>query len=492
MVASKNVPIVQITKIEKHTHICVKLLQGKYYLCPLVHTAMLRNRDHLKSTLLLAYPVCLSQLGHIMVGVADTAMVGSIDAGVMGYSGKEAQAAALLANGFTTLILVFCIGISYGATPLIAAADAQKDQEQSRALLKHSFLVNFITGIALTMVIMLCSPVLRHLDQKKEVVELAIPYLNVMMLSMIPLAIFSSFKQFAEGLSFTWFAMLITLGANGLNVLFNWVLIHGKWGFEPMGIMGSAWASLIARVVMAASMWGYVFFNKNFKAYWKGFAERNISWALVKKIYGLGVPSGLQWVFEVGAFSVAAVMLGWIGDTEQAAHAVAISIAAVTYMVASGISAAGSVRVGNFVGLKDRKGIRDAGFTAFAISVIFMLACAFVFIGLKGHLPWLFTNDAQVAGYASSLLVIAAFFQLSDGLQVVCLGALRGMKDVKLPTAITLIAYWIIGLPVSWLFAFPMKMGVEGVWYGLMLALTIAAVLLFLRFNYLSKRMKLE
>jgi MATE family multidrug resistance protein len=453
---------------------------------------MLRNRDHLKSTLLLAYPVCLSQLGHIMVGVVDTAMVGSIDASVMGYSGKEAQAAALLSNGFITLILVFCLGISYGATPLIAAADGQKDHDQNRALLKHSFLVNLVTGIVLTMVIMLCSPVLNHLDQKKEVVALAVPYLNVMLLGMIPLAIFSSFKQFAEGLSFTWTAMIITLGANGLNVLLNWVFVYGHWGIEPMGIMGSAWASFISRVVMAISMWAYVFFNKNFRIYWKGFAERSISWPLVKKIFGLGIPSGLQWVFEVGAFSVAAVMLGWMGDTEQASHAVALSVAAITYMVASGISAAGSVRVGNFVGMKDRKGIRDAGFTAFAISLIFMLVCALLFIGFKDHLPWIFTKDKQVASYASSLLVIAAFFQLSDGLQVVCLGALRGMKDVKLPTAITLVAYWIIGLPVSWLFAFPMKMGVEGVWYGLMLALTIAAVLLFWRFNYLSKKMKLE
>lgn len=448
-------------------------------------------RDHLKQTLLLAYPVCLSQLGHIMVGVADTAMVGGIDESVIGYSGKVAQAAALLANGFVTLVLVFFIGISYGATPLIAAADSQKDIEANRSWLKHSFLVNVLTSVVLTAVMMLCSPILWHLDQKEHVVELAIPFLNVILLSMIPLAIFSSFKQFAEGLSFTRTAMIITLAANALNIFLNYLMIHGKWGFEPMGIMGSAWATFISRIVMAVSMWAYVFYGKQFKAYWQGFASRDISWSAVKKLYALGVPTGLQWVFEVGAFSVAGIMLGWIGDTAQAAHAVALGPAAVTYMVASGFSAAGTVRVGNYVGLKDREGMRKAGFVIFGIALTFMFCCALLFIAFNDHIPWVFTTDTTVATLASSLLIIAAFFQLSDGLQVVCLGALRGIKDVKVPTAIALVSYWVIGLPLSYYLAFPGGMGVMGIWYGLMIALTLAAVLLFLRFNYVSKKVEL-
>jgi MATE family multidrug resistance protein len=452
---------------------------------------MLRYRDHLKSTLLLAYPVCLSQLGHIMVGVVDTAMVGGIDEHIMGYPGRAAQAAVLLANGFITLILVFCLGVSYGVTPMVAAADSQQDHAHNRALLKNSLIVNMVTGILLTGVIVLCSPVLRHLDQPGNAVDLAVPFLNVMMLGMLPLAIFSAFKQFAEGLSFTRTAMIITLSANALNVLLNWVLIYGKWGFEPMGIMGSAWASFISRVVMAITMWAYVRFAKRFSIYWNGFGSLRVSWPLIKNIYSVGIPSGLQWVFEVGAFAVAAVMLGWMGETEQASHAVALSVAAITYMIASGIGAAGTVRVGNFAGLKDRKELRKAGFTSFGIALCFMFCCALIFILFRDQLPWIFTKDPKVAGFASSLLIIAAFFQLSDGLQVVCLGALRGMKDVKLPTAITLVAYWIIGLPSSYLLAFTFGMGVQGVWYGLMIALTIAAVLLFMRFNYLSKRVEL-
>jgi multidrug resistance protein, MATE family len=450
-----------------------------------------RYREHFKNTIILAYPVCLSQLGHVMVGVVDTAMVGSIDEALVGYSGTTAQAAALVANGFVTLVLVFCLGISYGATPLIAAADSQGDHEQNRSLLKHGFIVNVSTSVVLVGLMVLCSPLLYYIKQPDEVIELAIPFMNVMLLGLMPLAIFSAFKQFAEGLSFTRTAMIITLAANGINILLNWVLINGKWGFEPMGIMGSAWASFISRVMMALSMWLYVFYGKQFSIYWKGFASRNISWQLMKKMYSIGIPSGLQWVFEVGAFSVSALMLGTIGKTAQAAHSVAISVAAITYMIASGLGAAATVRIGNFMGLRDRTELRKAGFTAFGIALGFMFFCAVLFIIFKDQLPWIFTKDAGVAGFASSLLIIAAFFQLSDGLQVVCLGVLRGMKDVKIPTAVTMVAYWVIGLPVSYVLAFPLGLGVDGVWYGLMIALTIAAVLLFWRFNYLSKRVEL-
>jgi multidrug resistance protein, MATE family len=446
-------------------------------------------REHLKNTLLLAYPVCLSQLGHIMVGVVDTAMVGSIDEDLLGYPGKTAQAAALLANGFSTIVLVFCIGLSYGSSPLIAAADSQNDHAANRSLLKHSFLVNVLTTVVLVGAMLLCSPVLYLLDQPENVVALAVPFLDIILLSLLPLAVFSAFKQFAEGLSYTRTAMIITLSANALNVLLNYVLINGKLGFEPMGVTGCAWASFISRIVMAASMFMYVRYAKQFNVYWKGFSSVKFSWSMLKKLYGLGVPAGLQWVFEVGAFSVAAVMLGWIGETEQAAHSVALSVAAITYMVASGISAAGSVRVGNFVGLKDRIELRKAGFTSFGLAIIFMFFCAILFIVFKDHLPWIFTEELAVAEYGSSLLIIAAFFQLSDGLQVVCLGALRGMKDVRIPTAITLLAYWGVGLPSSYLLAFPMKMGVEGVWYGL--TLTAAAIALYWRFNYLSRKIQL-
>ena len=433
-----------------------------------------------RRTLLLAYPVVLSQLGHIMVGVVDTAMVGQI--------GTVPQAAVALSNSLYTLVLVFGLGVSYGVTPLVAAADSTKHFAENAKLLKHGVVINTVLGILLFVLLFFTSPVLNLFNQKKEVVDMAIPFLNVMMLGMIPLCIFSGFKQFTEGLSFTKIAMVITVGANLLNVLLNYLLIFGHWGLPKMGLMGACWATFISRVVMAIGMFLYVYFNKHFKVYWKGFNKIKITKAHTKKILDIGVPSGLQWVFEVGAFSFAVIMIGWISATAQAAHQVALSIAATTYMMASGLSAAASVRVGNELGLKNREGVRTAGFSAFIIVLVFMSLMATCFILFRNYLPLLFNNNADVIAVSSSLIVIAAFFQLSDGTQVVGLGALRGMKDVKIPTIITLIAYWIIGLPMSYVFAFKFNFGVQGIWYGLSLGLGIAAVLLFLRFNYVSKR----
>ncbi len=433
-----------------------------------------------RKTLLLAYPVILSQLGHVMVGVVDTAMVGQI--------GSMQQAAVALSNSLYMLVLVFGLGVSYGITPLVAAADSRKDFSENALLLKHSIIVNTVMGILLFILLVFISPVLHLFNQKKEVVDMAIPFLNVMMLGMIPLCFFSGFKQFTEGLSFTRVAMLITIGSNLLNVLLNYLMIFGHWGFAPMGMMGACWATFISRVVMAIGMFAYVYYNKHFKVYWKGFNKIKVTRKLVNKILAIGVPSGLQWVFEVGAFAFAVVMIGWISPKAQAAHQVALSVAATTYMMASGLSAAASVRVGNQLGIKNREGVRTAGFSAFVMVLVFMSLMAICFIVFRNQLPALFSNDTEVIGISSSLIVIAAFFQLSDGVQVVGLGALRGIKDVKIPTFITLLAYWIIGLPMSYVFGFTFHLGVQGVWYGLSLGLGIAAVLLFLRFNYVSKR----
>ena len=436
-------------------------------------------RSHYKKTLQLAYPVCISQLGHVMVGVVDTAMVG--------YIGSAQQAAVALANSFYVLALVFGLGISTGITPLVAIADGEKDHSSMTDLLKSGFVVNLLTGILLFTVLFFCSPFLKMLDQPEQVAEMAIPFFNVMIFSIIPLAIFSSFKQFAEGLSDTKTAMIISISANILNVALNYVFIYGKLGFEPMGMMGACWASFWSRIVMAVAMFVYIYYHKEYKKYWKNF-NLKISFPLAKNILSIGIPSGLQSIFEIGAFAVAIIMIGWIGEKEQAAHQVAISIAAVTYMIASGIAAAASVRVGNGVGKKDITELRTAGFSAFILAVCFMTLSAIAFIAGRNYFPTLFSGDEQVISIASSLLIIGALFQLSDGIQVVGLGALRGMKDVTIPTIIAAISYWVIGIPTSYFLAFKLHLGVQGVWYGLFLCLSVSAVSLFVRFSVVSRR----
>ena len=448
-------------------------------------------KEHFIKTMLLAWPVCISNLGHVMVGIVDTAMVGGIHESQFGYSGTAAQAAVSLANGFYFLVLVFGMGVSYGVTPLAAAADASGNVEENSKLLSHCLVVNVITNTFLFLFLFIISPVLGKIHQSEDVVTLAIPYLNVMMLGMIPLAIFSSFKQFAEGLSFTRFAMIITIGSNLLNVLFNYILIYGKCGFTPMGIMGACWATFWSRLIMAFSMFAYVYWGKHFKKYWIGFSFRRLSFERIKNIFRIGAGSGLQWMFEVSAFAFAMVMIGWIGKREQAAHQIALQLAAMTYLIASGISAAASVRVGNQLGTKNIASLREAAYSSFLMVLMSQAIFAVLFILLRFEMPKVFNDEQDVRDIVSSLLLITALFQLSDGVQVVALGVLRGIEDVTIPTWITFISYWLIGLPCCYFLAFVFGYGVQGVWFGLTVALTLAAILLFARFNYVSKRLGL-
>lgn len=437
-------------------------------------------KEHINKTFQLAYPVCLSQMGHILVGVADTAMVGLI--------GTPEQAAVALANSVYAIILVFGIGVSFGITPLVAAADGEGDKFRSTTIFKNGVLVNLIAGIILFTILYFASPLLSHLDQPEDVSSMAIPFFNVLVLSMIPLSLFFSFKQFAEGLSDTKVAMIVSIAANVLNIILNYTMIFGKYGFPEMGLMGSCWASFISRVVMAAAMFFYLWKKKSYSVYWQQWKLASYSWTSIKSILNIGIPSGMQYVFEVGAFSFAAVMIGWIGATELAAHQIALSLAAMTYMMASGISAAASVRVGNQFGVKDLFELRRSAFAALFMVIVVMGAAGLLFVFTREYIPIMFTKEDNVMSIASGLLLIAAFFQLSDGLQTVALGALRGIQDVRIPTGITLVAYWIIALPLSYWLAFTEGMGITGIWYGLSLGLTIAAVLLILRFNYISSR----
>jgi len=228
--------------------------------------------------------------------------------------------------------------------------------------------------------------------------------------------------------------------------------------------------------------------NKFFKQYDVSFHYRSINWPIIKKILSLGLPSGMQYFFEVGAFSFAVVMVGWLGTKPQAAHQIAINLASISFMAVLGISVAGSIRVGNAVGMKDIQETRRAGFTATLLGASTMVVSGIVFVLFRNFLPTLYVNDQEVISYASSLLIIAALFQISDGTQAVGIGILRGLTDVKIPTLITFVAYWIVGLPVGYLLGFTYNMGVQGVWYGLLIGLTTSAILLTLRFNSRSKR----
>ncbi len=439
------------------------------------------NLGHAWKSFLLAYPVMLSQFGQVSVGVADSVMVGRI--------GKDSLAGASLGNSIFTLFLTFGIGISFGITPLVAQADGEGNSGRIREILKHGVLINLAIGIILLILLIPISGILGFLDQPENVVVLTRPYLLAISLSILPFMLFQAFRQFAEGLTYTRQSMTITIIGNLLNIGLNYVFIYGKFGFHAYGLLGAGIATFISRCYMAMAMGGFIFLSRRFVNYREHFRSVIMNRRLVRQILHIGFPSGMQFIFEVGTFSMAAIMMGWMGSVSLAAHQIAINLASLTYMTASGIAAATSIRVANQYGKKDIFTMRKVGFIGFIMSGTFMSVSAVLLILGRHILPSFYIGDSEVIKLASTLIWIAAFFQLSDGIQVVGLGALRGMSDVRMPTFITLVSYWILALPVGYVTGILFNLGPTGIWYGLWTGLTTAAILLFIRFNKISKVM---
>ncbi|MCU0413499.1 MAG: MATE family efflux transporter [Ignavibacteriaceae bacterium] len=440
---------------------------------------MIHLKKHIISTFQLAYPVIIGQLGIIMMGVVDSLMVGKL--------GAAPLAASSLGGSSAFIVLIIGIGVTYAVTPLVAIAVGAGKFEDCGIYFRQSLLVNTILSIIIVVIIYFAADLIQYFDQPEEVQDQAVDYMRIIGFSSIPLLLYQTYKQFIEGLSVMRPAMIITLIANLVNVIANWLLIYGNLGFPSLGLNGAGWATFASRAFMALALMGFVMNNKFFKKYDVSFHFKSINWPVIKKILSLGLPSGIQYFFEVGAFAFAVVMVGWLGTAQLAAHQIAINLASISFMAVLGISVAGSIRVGNAVGMKDVAETRRAGFTATLLGASIMFGAGVIFILFRNFLPTLYVNDEVVISYASSLLVIAALFQISDGTQAVGIGILRGLTDVKLPTAITFIAYWIVGLPVGYLLGFTFKLGVQGVWIGLLLGLTTSAILLTLRFNSRSK-----
>jgi MATE family multidrug resistance protein len=437
-------------------------------------------KQDIRANFLLAYPVMISMLGQVMTGVADSIMVG--------WTGATPLAASSFANIFFTLPLFFGVGVSYAITPLVAEAHGANNPKAIIETLRNGFLINMITGVVLVALIFAIEPTLYMMSQPTEVVELAIPYLKIVVLSIIPTMLFQTFRQFAEGLHKTRMAMVIVIVSNLLNIVLNYVLIYGKFGFPEMGLNGAGLATLIARIVMGIWMMLYVYYGKYFTAYRDGFRIGQYSKQLINKMLHIGLPAGTQFILEAGAFGFSAVMMGWIGTSALAAHQIAINLATISYMTTSGLGAAATIRVAHFLGQRNIQTMRRVGFVMIAMAAFIMALWAILFITGKRFLPLLYIQDEAVLAMAAPLMIIAGFFQMSDGMQVVCAGALRGIKDVKVPSVLIFVAYWVIALPLGYWLAFPLGYGANGIWIGLLIGLTITATLMIVRFNSLSKR----
>lgn len=435
---------------------------------------------HIRETISLSIPVIIGQVGHVMMGVVDNAMVGRVS--------PFHLAAASIANGLFFIVLVVGIGISYAISPLVAIATGGGNKEDCSAILRHGFYINLITGFILVAATYIAADYIQYMHQSPEVTKLAISYTKILSLSALPVMMFQTYRQFIEGLSIMRPAMIITIAANFFHAGFNYLLIYGKFGFPRLELNGAGWATFFSRSLMAIAMVAFVVNSRRFKEYNFKLFPFNFDRAVGKKILSLGLGSGFQYFFEVGCFVFASIMIGWIGPFQQAAHQIAMNIASLTYMVVVGISAAGTIRVGNAVGSGNILSTRRAGFSAMGLAFGFMVCTGIAFIFLRTMLPGLYVKNEQVIHIASQLLFIAALFQIFDGTQAVALGILRGIADVKFPTLITFTAYWIICTPIAYSLAFIYNLGVIGIWIGLLIGLASSAIMLTIRFNIMSKK----
>lgn len=429
-------------------------------------------------------------LGHTFVAFADNIMVGQL--------GTAELAAVSLGNSFVFIAMSLGIGFSTAITPLVAEADGAGNKSDGKSALKHGLVLCTLLGLSLFGIILLCKPLIHMMQQPPEVVDLAIPYLELVAFSLVPLIVFQAFKQFSEGLSQTKYPMYATIIANVVNIVLNYLLIFGSFGFPKLGIVGAAIGTLVSRFIMVAYIWFLLKQKKKFQDYVTGFNFKKMEKKVMQKIISLGFPSALQMFFEVAIFTAAIWLSGVLGKNAQAANQIALNLSSMTFMVGMGLSVAAMIRVGNQKGLQNFTDLRRIAQSIFFLTFILEVVFAILFLVGREWFPTIYldvddvvnqADNTEVIVLASKLLLVAAIFQISDGIQVVVLGALRGLQDVKIPTFITFIAYWLIGFPVSYYLGLHTNFKSTGIWIGLLLGLTASAVMLYIRFNYLTKRL---
>lgn len=431
----------------------------------------------------LAYPVIIGLVGHTLVQFVDNAMVGRL--------GTAELAAISLGNSFVFLAMSIGIGFSTAITPLIAESNAQRNFIKSKSILENSVTICLILGIFLTVGVLALKPLLNSMGQSPNVIKLANPYINWVALSLIPLVLFQSFKQFTDGLSLTKISMISTIIANIINVLLNYILIYGKFGFPKLELVGAGIGTFISRIFMVLIIIYLIKNSGNLQKYFKNFKLLKFTKAIMSKIFNLGYPSALQVLFEVGFFISGIWVCGIIGTNEQAANQIALNLSTITFMVALGLSVTATIRVGNQKGINDFLNLKRIAISIFLMVILIEIVFALVFISLSDLLPWLYLENVtkediiETANISSKLLLIVALLQIFDGIQIVAQGALRGIQDVKIPSIISFLSYIIIGLPVMVYLALFTDLDVVGVWIGFLIGLISASIFLSMRFFYM-------
>ncbi|HEX6909223.1 MAG TPA: MATE family efflux transporter [Longimicrobium sp.] len=431
----------------------------------------------LRALLRVAGPIIVSQLGGTLMHTTDTIMVGPL--------GAEALAAAGLGTAIFMATFMICSGTLLGMTPLVSQAFGAGDRRECRRVLVQGLWLAALLSVPMTVLCLFGLPIARALGQAEAVSRLAGGYLFAIAWGVLPMLLFMAFRQFLDGQGLTRPAMAMTFIGVGVNVVGNWLLIYGyqmelpllgTWTVPAGGVVGSAWSTTLVRWAMLAAMLVYVLRHRALRPF-AGVTLKPVA-ARLRRMMLIGAPIGVQMGAEVGVFAFAVVLMGWLSPIAQAAHQVTINAASATFMVATGTSLAGGIRVGQHVGAGSRRGVHRAVLSTYAVVTVFMALCALAFLLAPRFILGIYTRDPQIVAVGLTLLAMAAAFQVFDGAQVAGLFALRGAADTRIPMWITVLAYWVIGAPAAYLLGFHTRMGPQGVWLGLVISLIVAALLL--------------
>ena len=407
-------------------------------------------------------------------------------------------AAVSLGNSFIFIAMSIGIGFSAAITPVVAEAHSKIHDKDLMKSFVNGFILCLFLGCFLYGAILLFKPLLNVLDQPQNVVELAIPYLDIVALSLIPLLMFQALKQFSDGLSLTANSMYATILANVVNVIINYVLIFGEFGFPQMGIIGAAIGTLVSRIIMFIFLFFLLYKRDVIRKYILYIFKFIIDTEMIKKIISLGFPTSLQMLFEVGIFTAAIWLSGLLGEITQAANQIVLNISSMTFMIASGLSVSAAIRAGNQKGLNNYNELKRISLSILLLGIIFAMVFSLLIFFFRNALPYIYIDisdslnydkNLEIVSKAATLFIVVSLFQLFDSAQVIILGTLRGMQDVIIPTVIVFIAYWVVGFPVSYYYGDISQYKEIGIWFGLLCGLLFSSVFLYLRFIYLTNRM---
>ena len=435
-----------------------------------------RYKRQYRANLRLALPIVLTQVGQILTQVADNLMVGR-------YGGGDPTPLAAVSFGGSVFFILFiaAIGIALGMTPLVGEHFARGEQRQAAGLLQNGILFYTLLGFIMAGLQYAVIPLMYHLRQPLEVVEMAIPYYRMLVFSMPFVMLFFAFKQFLEGVGNTKVEMVVTILANAANIGFNALFIYGKLGCPEMGAEGAGLGTLLSRVLATVLIVGYFCHRKEYRRYLDGFSLGVLSAAVVRRLTHMGLPIALQMFLESSAFVGTGIMMGWFGTVAMSANQIAITLGNCAFMIVMSIGAATTIRVSHSYGVRDIGQLTLAARASYHLVLAWNALAALVFITLRHLIPTFFTSNAEVVATTSTLLVFAALYQLSDGIQNVSVGILRGIQDVKIIMPIALVSYWLLNLPVGCLLGVTLGVGPSGLYLGFAVGLSTAAVLLIAR-----------